>query len=125
VDLDRGGWQPIVPESVRDNPEAMVELEEFWRTAEEKYARLRKLGIRKEDARFLLPNAAETRIVTTMNFAAWSHFIWLRAIDKAAQWEIRRMGQHVLTMLHAIAPDVFAEHWQVYLADFDAGTIPG
>ena len=92
----------------------MRELEEFWATAEEKYARLRALGIRKEDARFLLPNAAETRIVTTMNFAAWSHFLWLRAVDKAAQWEIRRMGQHVLTMLHAIAPEVFAEHWQVY-----------
>lgn len=114
VDLDRGGWQAVVPEAVRAHPEAMAELEAFWRTAEEKYARLRELGIRKEDARFLLPNAAETRIVTTMNFAAWSHFLWLRAVDKAAQWEIRRMGQHVLTMLHAIAPEVFAEHWQVY-----------
>ncbi|MFN2203167.1 MAG: FAD-dependent thymidylate synthase [Caldilineaceae bacterium] len=124
VDLDRGGWQPIVPESVRDNAAAMVELEEFWHAAEEKYARLRELGIRKEDARFLLPNAAETRIVTTMNFAAWSHFIWLRAVDKAAQWEIRRMGQHVLAMLHAIAPDVFAEHWQVYLTNFATDTIP-
>jgi thymidylate synthase (FAD) len=50
------------------------------------------LGIRKEDARFLLPNAAETRIVATMNFAAWSHFLWLRAVDKAAQWEIRAHG---------------------------------
>ena len=120
VDLDRGGWKAVVPEAVRDNPQAMAELDEFWRAAEEKYARLRALGIRKEDARFLLPNAAETRIVTTMNFAAWSHFLWLRAVDKAAQWEIRRMGQHVLTMLHAIAPDVFAEHWQVYQERFVA-----
>ena len=118
VDLSRGGWQAIVPEAVRSNAEAMAELDAFWRSAEEKYARLRELGIRKEDARFLLPNAAETRIVTTMNFAAWSHFLWLRAVDKAAQWEIRRMGQHVLTMLHAIAPDVFAEHWQVYQERF-------
>ena len=120
VDLARGEWQPIVPDAVAASPEAMAELEAFWRMAEEKYARLRDLGIRKEDARFLLPNAAETRIVATMNFAAWSHFLWLRAVDKAAQWEIRRMGQHVLVMLHAIAPAVFDDHWKVYTEKFAA-----
>ena len=78
------------------------------------YANLRSLKIRKEDARFLLPNATETRIVTSMNFAAWSHFLWLRAVDKAAQWEIRRLGQLVLEMLYTVAPDVFQEHWDVY-----------
>ncbi len=118
MDLSKGGWQAIVPPAVANNPEAMAELDAFWRIAEEKYARLRELGIRKEDARFLLPNAAETRIVTTMNFAAWSHFLWLRAVDKAAQWEIRIMGQKALEMLHAIAPEVFAEHWRVYQEQF-------
>ncbi|MBK8047779.1 MAG: FAD-dependent thymidylate synthase [Anaerolineales bacterium] len=83
-----------------------------------KYEKLRTLGIRKEDARFLLPNAAETRIVTTMNFAAWSHFLWLRAVDKAAQWEIRIMGQQVLEMLHAIVPTLYAEHWRIYQTQF-------
>lgn len=120
VDLSRGGWQPIVPAAVAKQPEAMAELEEFWRIAEDKYAKLRQLGIRKEDARFLLPNAAETRIVTTMNFAAWSHFLWLRAVDTAAQWEIRTMGQRVLAMLYTIAPDVFQPQWDVYLERFVA-----
>jgi thymidylate synthase (FAD) len=87
VELSKGGWQAIIPPAVADNTTAMAELTEFWRIAEAKYARLRELGIRKEDARFLLPNAAETRIITTMNFAAWQHFLWLRAVDKAAQWE--------------------------------------
>ncbi len=82
------------------------------------YANLRSLKIRKEDARFLLPNATETRIVTSMNFAAWSHFLWLRAVDKAAQWEIRRLGQLVLEMLYSIAPAVFQEHWDVYQEKF-------
>ena len=59
-----------------------------------------------------------------MNFAAWSHFLWLRAIDKAAQWEIRRMGQRALEMLYAVAPDVFAEHWAVYQRDFATDTEP-
>ena len=118
VELNKGGWQAIIPPAVADNAAAMTELTEFWRIAEEKYARLRELGIRKEDARFLLPNAAETRIVTTMNFAAWQHFLWLRAVDKAAQWEIRALGQEVLKMLYAIAPEVFAEHWRVYQEQF-------
>lgn len=118
VELSKGGWQAIVPPAVEANPEAMAELAEFWRIAEAKYTRLRELGIRKEDARFLLPNAAETRIVATMNYAAWSHFLWLRAVDKAAQWEIRAMGQEVLKMLYTIAPEVFAEHWRVYQDQF-------
>lgn len=118
VDLSRGGWQAVVPEAVANQPEAMAELEEFWRIAENKYAKLRHLGIRKEDARFLLPNAAETRIVTTMNFAAWSHFLWLRAVDTAAQWEIRTMGQRALAMLYALAPAVFQPQWDVYLERF-------
>jgi thymidylate synthase (FAD) len=120
VELSKGGWQPIVPPAVAHNPEAVAELAEFWEMAEKKYQRLRELGIRKEDARFLLPNAAETRIVTTMNFAAWSHFLWLRAVDKAAQWEIRAMGQHTLAMLYAIAPEVFAEHWKTFQEKFAA-----
>jgi thymidylate synthase (FAD) len=120
VDLTKGGWQAIVPASVAAVPEAMAELDEFWRIAEQKYARLRELGIRKEDARFLLPNAAETRIVTTMNFAAWSHFLWLRDVDMAAQWEIRTMGQHALRQLYAVAPAVFQPQWDVYQEKFQS-----
>ena len=118
VDLSKGNWQPIVPDAVSANDEAMAELAEFWQIAEEKYAKLRGLGIRKEDARFLLPNAAETRIVATMNFAEWSNFLWLRAVDTAAQWEIRLMGQRALAMLYALAPGVFQAHWDVYLERF-------
>lgn len=118
VELSKGGWQAIIPPAVAENAAAMAELSEFWRIAEEKYARLRELGIRKEDARFLLPNAAETRIVASMNYAAWSHFLWLRAVDKAAQWEIRAMGQAVLKLLYTISPALFAEHWRVYQTHF-------
>jgi len=118
VDLNKGGWGAVVPKAVAGNLEALAVMDAFWTDAEVKYAELRKLGIRKEDARFLLPNAAETRIVTTMNFAAWSHFLWLRAVDKAAQWEIRAMGQRVLEMLYAVAPDVFQAHWDVYQEKF-------
>lgn len=118
VDLSKGEWSAIIPPAVADNPQAQAKLDEAWAYLQEVYGELRGMGIRKEDARFLLPNAAETRIVTSMNFAAWSHFLWLRAVDKAAQWEIRRMGQFVLEMLYSIAPEVFQKHWDVYQEKF-------
>jgi len=118
IDLAKGEWNAIVPPEISKRAEAMQVLSEFWAEAEAKYAQLRALGIRKEDARFLLPNAAETRIITSMNFAGWSHFLWLRAVDKAAQWEIRAMAQQALKMLYAVAPAVFQKHWDVYQTQF-------
>ena len=114
VDLKKGGWSAVVPPAIQADEAAAVKMNEAWEYLQEKYFELRKMGIRKEDARFLLPNAAETRMVVTMPYSAWSHFVWLRAVDKAAQWEIREVGQAILKMLYAIAPDVFEEHWQVY-----------
>jgi thymidylate synthase (FAD) len=118
VDLSKGGWNAIMPPALAENEAARAKLDEAWGYLQGVYADLREMGIRKEDARFLLPNAAETRIVATMNFAAWSHFLWLRAVDMAAQWEIRAMGQRVLEMLYMVAPDVFQEHWHVYQQKF-------
>ena len=118
VALDKGGWNAVVPPAIQGNEEAQAKLSEAWDYLQQIYLELRQMGIRKEDARFLLPNATETRIVTSMNYAAWSHFLWLRAVDKAAQWEIRRLGQLVLEMLYSIAPAVFQEHWDVYQEKF-------
>lgn len=112
VELEKGGWNAVIPPRIQRLPEAQAILDRSWEQMQENYRALRRLKIRKEDARFLLPNAAETRIVTTMNFRAWQHFLWLRAVDKAAQWEIRRVGLQVLRMLHAVAPEVYAEHWK-------------
>ena len=114
VELSKGGWNAVIPPAFEDNDQAQAKLNEAWDYLQAVYRELRQMGIRKEDARFLLPNATETRVVTSMNFAAWSHFLWLRAVDKAAQWEIRRLGQIVLEMLYSIAPAVFEEHWNAY-----------
>lgn len=110
--LEKGGWSAVTPPKISDSDEASAKMDEVWQYLEDAYSELRKMGIRKEDARFILPNACETRIVTSMSFYAWRHFIWLRALDKAAQWEIRKMGQSVLRFLYMVAPDMFEEEWQ-------------
>jgi thymidylate synthase (FAD) len=70
------------------------------------YQALRELGIRKEDARFVLPNAAATRIIVTMNFRELLHFFRIR-ISGPAQWEIREVGVRMLELIYPHAPSVF------------------
>ena len=115
VDMEKGGWTMIRPPSVEGNQDAETVFDMVEGNLALAYNTLRKLGIKKEDARFLLPNATETRIVVTMPLYAWSHFFWLRAVDKAAQWEIRGVAQKILEHLHFMYPDVFADHWKAYM----------
>ena len=110
VDMDKGGWQPVIPPAIEADAHSKALMQGAWDNLSGAYRQLRAAGIRKEDARFLLPNAAETRMVVSMPFHAWSHFCWLRAVDKAAQWEIRAVGQSVLQLLHTVAPEVFRAH---------------
>lgn len=59
-----------------------------------------------EDARFLLPNAAETKIIVTMNARELLHFFRQRCCNRA-QWEIRRMAEEMLKLAKEAAPTVF------------------
>ncbi len=107
VRLEKSGWEPVIPPSIQANPDALEVMTDFLNSAEIAYTLLRAEGIRAEDARFVLPNATDTRIVVSMDFEAWRHFIWQRALDKAAQWEIRGVGQDILRYLFALAPHRF------------------
>ncbi len=60
-----------------------------------------------EDARFVLPNAAATRLVVTMNARELMHFFSLRCCERA-QWEIREMAWQMLTLCRQAAPVLFA-----------------
>lgn len=58
-------------------------------------------GVKKEDARFLLPQACTTRIAMTMNVRELFHFLDLRTA-KHAQWEIRELAELLATELRNI-----------------------
>ena len=62
------------------------------------YEELRKLGIPKQDARYILPQAIKTRIVASMHYEDWQRFLELR-LAKAAQWEIRHVAQSINDMI--------------------------
>lgn len=60
-----------------------------------------------EDARFVLPNACETKMIMTMNARELLHFFRLRCCNRA-QWEIRALAYQMLRLCHKVAPELFA-----------------
>lgn len=60
-----------------------------------------------EDARYILPNAAATRLIVTMNARSLIHFFTLRCCNRA-QWEIRELADEMLRLVKSIAPNLFA-----------------
>ena len=61
-----------------------------------------------EDARYVLPNACETKIVMTMNIRSLLHFFNARCCERA-QWEIRQMADMILDICKVVAPNIFAK----------------
>jgi thymidylate synthase (FAD) len=113
-DLAKGEWNAIIPPAIAADPSAQAIMDEAWQYLEAKYIALREKGIRKEDARFLLPNACESRIVVSGPFSAWTPLLWQRAVDKAAQWEFRGVAQAILCQLYQVAPTEFTKLWTAY-----------
>ena len=98
--------QAVVPPSIAERPGAAAEfnakLEELWAL----YARWVDEGIPAEDARYLLPNACETKLVVTMNARELRHFFRLR-LCRRAQWEIRDLALAMLRAAAPLAPTLF------------------
>ena len=100
---------PVVkPESIAETPEASMAFDEAIKACEDAYANLLELGIPAEDARFVLPNATETKIVITMNVRELLHFFELRCCNRA-QWEIRDLAWRMLDLVRPTAPFIFAD----------------
>lgn len=74
---------------------------------EEKDARAKASKQANEDARFVLPNACETKMVMTMNCRSLQNFFNLRCCNRA-QWEIRAVADEMLRLVLPLAPHIFA-----------------
>ena len=73
----------------------------------EKEARRKAEKMANEDARFVLPNACETKMVLTMNCRSLVNFFNLRCCERA-QWEIRAVADEMLRLVLPLAPHIFA-----------------
>lgn len=100
--------QVVKPGSVAASDEASAVFDGVVEAAKAAYTELLELGIPAEDARYVLPNAAETKIVVTMNVRELLHFFGLRCCNRA-QWEIRELAHRMLELVRPTAPYVFLD----------------
>jgi thymidylate synthase (FAD) len=97
----------VTPASVSAQPELNQRYQQLLDEIHQFYGELLDAGVPAEDARFVLPNAATTKIVITMNGRELLHFFSLRCCRRA-QWEIQEMAKRMLTLIKPLAPTLFA-----------------
>lgn len=122
----------VTPPQIAQNPQAQSLFDEAMRSAQGYYDRIssllkadhtarliadgasekdaarqaEKLAI--EDARFVLPNACDTKMVVTMNARSLLNFFSHRCCNRA-QWEIREVADRMLALVGGVAPTLFAK----------------
>jgi thymidylate synthase (FAD) len=111
---EEAGFDFIIPPSIKKDGELARYFRDFMNKAQEAYShivsRLNEKGLKGEeanqDARFILPNACETKIIITMNARELLHFFKQRCCNRA-QWEIRSMAINMLRLVSRTAPAIF------------------
>ncbi len=121
----------IVPPAIEDCPEAKAEFIAAMEEDRQHYIRLAEILTEKhykqlvtdgmnekaaektaskmafEDARGVLPNACDTKIIMTMNVRSLYNFFALRCCNRA-QWEIRNLATEMLCLARQTFPLLFA-----------------
>lgn len=84
-------FEVIMPPSIAAKPEAKAEFEDLMQKLQDAYNKFTEMGIPAEDARYVLPNAAETKIVCTFNARSLLNFSACAAAcvrsGKSARWQ--------------------------------------
>ncbi len=130
--VNESGFEFITPPAVEELPEAKAEFDRIIADITEGYEKIADMLTEKhkaefisegldeksaaskarklanEDARFLLPNACETKIVVTMNVRSLFNFFCHRCCNRA-QWEIRAVAIEMLRLCRQEAPHLFAK----------------
>lgn len=125
-----GSFEYVIPPEIASDPQARALFEETMRADQAAYDRLAALLKEKhraaflaegkdektaarlaekkaiEDARFVLPNACETKMVVTMNARSLHNFFRHRCCSRA-QWEIREVADQMLALVSGVAPELF------------------
>ncbi|MDR2817523.1 MAG: FAD-dependent thymidylate synthase [Oscillospiraceae bacterium] len=120
----------VTPPAIETDEEAKVEFYAAMENARKSYAKLSDIlvkiqkerllrdGVSEEkadsmaqkiaieDARYVLPNACETKLIVTMNARELKHFFLLRCCNRA-QWEIRGLAFQMLKLARRVAPELF------------------
>lgn len=121
--VEEANYEYITPPEIAENPDAKALYDETMAQIGEAYEKLTDVLYQKhvqtmdeksarkkaiEDARFVLPNACETKLIMTFNARSLLNFFQHRCCNRA-QWEIRQMADMMLDICKEVAPNVFAK----------------
>lgn len=104
--VDQSNTDFVVPPEV--DSISRTHINSIYSGLVEAYERLVRDGVKKEDARYILPNGSTSSMYITGNFHAWVDFLRNRT-DAHAQWEVREVAEEIAKRLNNIAPNVFGE----------------
>jgi thymidylate synthase (FAD) len=96
----------VLPPEIKKRKGLSEEFENVLSVAKALYDTMLAAGIPAEDARYILPQAATTKIILTMNTRELRHFFALRCCNRA-QWEIREMACRMRAQAQKAAPVLF------------------
>lgn len=112
VDLDKGNFEFIMPIDIKNSSVLEDEVFNHWNNSLRLYKHLRENGIKKEDARSILPMNTSTDMNIAGNLQSWIDAINLR-VDMKAQYEIRTMFHKIWGLLKEVYPNVFTDEYIV------------
>lgn len=128
--VKEGAFEFVTPPEIAADPQALEIYEKSMRDAQDSYDRLAEILTEKhtrafiaegkdektaarlaskkaiEDARFVLPNSCETKMVVTMNARSLLNFFRHRCCNRA-QWEIQSVANQMLALVTEVAPNIF------------------
>jgi len=96
----------VTPATISEQPELRARFDAHMQGAHDLYRELMNAGVPAEDARFVLPNAASTKLVMTMNARELRHFFELRCCRRS-QWEIQSLAREMLRLVRQAAHQLF------------------
>lgn len=106
VSMKKLQW--VTPPKIQRKTELAEAFQQAVESAHRLYARMLDEGVPAEDARYILPNAACTNVVMTMNARELIHVCSVRMCLRA-QWEIRELFSHVKEEVETVAPRIASE----------------
>lgn len=99
-------YEYITPDSIKQNKKFNEKYKNFISDIHKFYKEMIDDGIEAEDARYILPNSSETKMIVTMNARELLHFFTVRCCNRA-QTEIRDLATLMLKNVKKVAPVVF------------------
>ena len=98
----------VIPPKINANKSMKKAYEETMNIIWTQYNKLIDMDMPAEDSRYVLPNAACTNIMVTMNARSLLNFFELRCCLHA-QWEIRKLANMMLKLVQKKAPIIFKD----------------